>query len=142
MNKDVYITIKSVQTVEEESDTTELFTVGKMAKEKGRYILRYEESEATGFQGSRVKLSVDGNEKVTMERSGKTLSNLIIEKGKKHHCHYGTEFGDFMVGISTDEIKNEIGDNGGDLYFKYTIDINSSYMSDNELFINIKESNN
>ena len=78
---------------------------------------------------------------VTMMRSGKAMSTLIIERGKKHHCHYGTEFGEFMIGISTDEIKNGLSESGGDIYLKYTLDINSSFMSENEMFINVKECN-
>ena len=46
-----------------------------------------------------------------------------------------------MVGINTNELKNEITDKGGDLYLKYTIDVNSGFLSENELFINIKECN-
>lgn len=55
---------------------------------------------------------------------------LVHRKGKKHHCHYGTEFGDFMIGVCTDEIRNELAETGGEIYLKYTLDINSSYMSE------------
>ena len=47
-----------------------------------------------------------------------------------------------MIGISGDEIKSGVNDNGGDLYLKYTIDINSGLLSENEMFINIKECGN
>lgn len=138
--KDVCITIKSTQIVNSESDTTELFTIGKMGKSGEGYSITYEESEATGFEGSNVTLSVS-DDTVTMLRQGRSMSNLIIERGKKHHCHYGTEFGDFIVGINTDKITSTLTDDGGDLYLKYTIDINSSFMSQNEMFINIRENN-
>ena len=125
MKKNVCITIKSTQTVDEEKDTTELFTFGAMEQFDGGFRLHYDESEATGFEGSSVTLEVSDN-MVTMTRSGKVISSLFIEKGKKHHCHYGTEFGDFMIGVCTDEIKNELKSTGGDVYLRYTLDINSS----------------
>ena len=140
MKKNVCITIKSTQTVDEEKDTTELFTFGAMEQFDGGFRLHYDESEATGFEGSSVTLEVSDN-MVTMTRSGKVISSLFIEKGKKHHCHYGTEFGDFMIGVGTDEIKNELKSTGGDVYLRYTLDINSSYMSENEMHINVKECN-
>ena len=140
MKKNVCITIKSTQTVDEEKDTTELFTFGAMEQFDGGFRLHYDESEATGFEGSSVTLEVSDN-MVTMTRSGKVISSLFIEKGKKHHCHYGTEFGDFMIGVCTDEIKNELKSTGGDVYLRYTLDINSSYMSENEMHINVKERN-
>ena len=140
MKKNVCITIKSTQTVDEEKDTTELFTFGAMEQFDGGFRLHYDESEATGFEGSSVTLEVSDN-MVTMTRSGKVISSLFIEKGKKHHCHYGTEFGDFMIGVCTDEIKNELKSTGGDVYLRYTLDINSSYMSENGMHINVKECN-
>ena len=140
MKKNVCITIKSTQTVDQEKDTTELFTFGAMEQFDGGFRLHYDESEATGFEGSSVTLEVSDN-MVTMTRSGKVISSLFIEKGKKHHCHYGTEFGDFMIGVCTDEIKNELKSTGGDVYLRYTLDINSSYMSENEMHINVKECN-
>lgn len=140
--KKVCITIKSTQTAENDKDTTELFTFGFLEKKKtDTFRITYEESEATGFAGSNVTLDVNGTDLVTMVRKGKSSSNLTIERGKKHHCHYGTEFGDFMVGIKTDEIRSSLDENGGELYLKYTIDINASFMSENEMFINIKECN-
>ena len=141
--KDVCINIKSTQSAEGESDTTELFTSGKMSpldNEEG-FSVTYEENGTTGYEGSAVNLEIT-KQCVRLTRSGTVLSNLIIEKGKKHHCHYGTPYGDIMVGITTDEIKSDINENGGNLYLKYTIDINSSFMSENEMYINIKECTN
>ncbi len=140
MTKKVSITIDSTQIVDGESDKTELFTVGTLEADKDGYKLCYDESEATGFEGSSVtvKLLPDS---VTVMRTGKAVSTLIIERGKKHHCHYGTEFGDFLIGVNTDEIKNDLTENGGEVYLKYTLDINSSLMSENEMRINVKEYN-
>jgi len=143
MNKEVSINIKSVQTADEERDTTELFTFGRLTrgrgKDKGKYTLSYEESEATGFFGNKVRLEV-ADDIVVMNRSGNSPANFVIEKGKKHHCHYGTQYGDFMVGITAEDIKYNLSeDGGGDLYMRYTIDINSSLMSENEMYIDFKE---
>ncbi len=140
MKKKVCINIKSIQHTEEDNDTTELFTYGFLSKGKNKYeyVVTYEESEATGFDGSYVVLDIKENI-VKMQRKGAVSSSLIIEKGKKHYCHYGTEYGEFMIGINADDIKNDLGDSGGNLYLKYTIDINSGFLSENEMFINIKE---
>ena len=136
MKKNVCITIKSTQTVDEEKDTTELFTFGAMEQFDGGFRLHYDESEATGFEGSSVTLEVSDN-MVTMTRSGKVISSLFIEKGKKHHCHYGTEYGDMLLGISASRIINRLSEEGGVLYFKYTIDINSAFVSENEIYFEV-----
>ncbi|MCL1832293.1 MAG: DUF1934 domain-containing protein [Oscillospiraceae bacterium] len=138
MNKDVSINIKAVQVAANESDTTELFTCGNLMHKRGDYTLSYHESAATGYEGSKVSLDITGDNMVVMRRSGDATASLIIEKGKKHHCHYGTPYGDFMVGISADDVRCNLDESGGDMYLKYTIDINSTLMSENEMFIDFK----
>ncbi|MBQ8931898.1 MAG: DUF1934 domain-containing protein [Ruminiclostridium sp.] len=138
MLKEVSITIDSIQIVDGESDKTELFTVGTMESCENGYRLYYDESEATGFEGSKVTVTVT-DDSVVVERTGKAISTLIIERGKKHHCHYGTEFGEFLIGVNTDEVRNDLDESGGEVYLKYTLDINSSLMSENEMKIKVKE---
>ncbi|MEG0615845.1 MAG: DUF1934 domain-containing protein [Oscillospiraceae bacterium] len=137
MKKEVLINLTSVQTVDSESSKTELITSGSIKPVEGGFEITYEESEATGFEGSKTILTCIGNERASIVRKGKSYSNLIIEKDHKHHCHYGTPFGEFTVGIFAHEINNELTPNGGKLYLKYTVDINSSYISDNEIYLTI-----
>ena len=142
MSKEVSIKIKTVQSADGDEDVTELFTFGKLSKLKdGKgYHIVYEESEVMGFEGCRVSLDITDSS-VKMSRTGNTSSTLFIERGKKHHGHYGTPYGDFMIGVNTDELKNDMTDKGGDLYMKYTIDINSDFLSENQVFVNVKECN-
>ena len=56
MKKNVCITIKSTQTVDQDKDSTELFTFGAMESTENGFRLYYDESEATGFAGSSVTL--------------------------------------------------------------------------------------
>jgi len=137
-NKDVMITLKSIQSTGKDKEEMELITQGKYRKTSDGFVISYDESEATGYEGSKTILTTIGESQVTMERKGSTTSNLVIEKNKKHHCHYGTPYGDFMVGITANDIKSNLDIDGGELYFKYVIDINSSYISDQEIFINVK----
>ena len=135
MKKEVLINLTSIQTIDKESTKTELITSGILEENGDEYTVQYNESEATGFEGSTTIVKVKGDKLVSIIRKGKVTSELTIEKGTKHHCHYGTPFGDFVVGIFAHSIINEIKDFKGQLYLKYTIDINSSYVSDNEILI-------
>lgn len=138
MKKDVLIKMKSIQTVaNDEKSEMELTTKGTLSGKDGSFIITYEDSEATGFEGSVTDITVKNNELASIIRSGASNSNLIVEHGKKHFCHYATPFGEFVVGINTKTIENGLTDSGGRLYMKYTVDLNSSYMSDNEIILNI-----
>lgn len=135
--KEVLITLTSVQSNGQEQASTELITAGRLEKIEEGFRIVYQESEATGYEGSETVLTCKGNTWASIERRGKASSHLIIEKDKKHHCHYGTPYGDFVIGIYAHSIDNALTEEGGKLYLKYTVDINSSYISDNEIYVTI-----
>lgn len=139
MKKDVCIKIKGIQIVDNQSDTTELFTLGSFYKKNQNYYITYDESETTGFINGKTTLKIEGNNKVTLLRSGPVKSHLIIENGRRNVGHYGSLDGDLMIGVYTKEMDSQLSDDGGDLYFHYDLDVNSSLISENEVFINVKE---
>lgn len=137
--KDVYIKIKGVQIVDDQSDTTELFTLGSFYKKNNNYYISYDETETSGFGFGKTVLKIEGSNKVTLLRSGETKSHLIIENGQRNVGHYDTMQGDVMIGVYTKALDSKLSDAGGDVYFQYNLDINSSLISENEVFINVKE---
>ncbi len=139
MKKDVLISIKGVQVVDGERDSIELFTTGSYYKKGGHYYISYQESEATGFNDTRTTLKIEDENRITLLRSGKNPSQLIVEKGRRNQCYYGTEAGSLLIGVSGDKIVSRLTDQGGDLEFKYSLDINTSLASENEVFIQVKE---
>jgi len=139
MKKEVLISIKAVYENEDDRDVIELFTLGQYYKRDGNYCISYEESEATGFEGSRTTLMVEREHRVTMQRKGAANSQLIVERGVRHQCHYDMGFGDMMVGVLGSRIKSSLTDSGGNLEVKYSLDINSQLASENEMYIHIKE---
>lgn len=137
--KDVSIQLVSRQSDGENKEETEIFSKGTFERTDCGYRISYEESEATGFQGSVTALETFGSNKVVMDRSGAVTSNLIIEMGTKHHCVYGTPYGSFTVGVNAKEVKCLLDDNGGTLDFRYVIDVNSSYIGDFEISVKVKQ---
>lgn len=136
-NANIRMTVK--QTADGNTDSSELFTKGEFREHAGSWFIDYDESEATGYDGSHVQLRIgQEDETITMTRTGKAFSSLIFENGKRHFCHYGTEYGDCMIGISTNEMRRGITSDGGEIYVRYTIDVNSGLMLTNEITINVK----
>ena len=130
--------MKSIQSVYDEKTETELITSGSYKTDDDNFVISYLDSEATGFEGSETEISVKGSSLASIIRRGTSSSDLVIEPGKKHPCHYSTPYGDMVIGIYTHALENKLDKNGGSLYMKYTIDINTSYMSDNEIIMNVK----
>ncbi len=131
------ITLNIKQTADGFTDESELFTKGEFRLHKGSFFIDYDESEATGYEGSHVQMRIE-DKMMTLTRTGTTFSSLIFENKTRHFCHYGTEFGDCMVGITTEELKPELSENGGKIHLKYTIDVNGGLMTENEITINVK----
>lgn len=134
-NCSIVLNIK--QTAGGMTDESELFTRGEFRVHKGAYYIDYDESEATGYEGSHAQLRVD-KAGITMTRTGTTFSNLVFENGVRHFCHYGTEYGDCMVGITTQELSNCLDENGGTVHLKYSVDVNAGLMTENEITIKVK----
>ena len=131
------ITLIMKQTADGEVDTSELFTKGEFRLHNGEYFVDYDESEATGYEGSHVQLRIN-DKLVTMTRTGAAFSSLIFERGERHFCHYGTEYGDCMIGITTVGLDTDLDESGGRIFIKYTLDVNAGLMLTNEITIKIK----
>lgn len=125
MEENYLITIKGTmeQDGERERESVELMTRGKFVRRGSSYFIAYEETEATGYAGctTTVKATADARE-VVMTRFGKVPSQLVIEKGVRHICHYETGFGSVSLGVAADVIELDLTDAGGRLQFSYTLD--------------------
>lgn len=139
--KNADITLISAATTEEGRDETEFFTVGTFEQTDEGYVIKYGENGEIGYESCQVTITILDSS-VLIERSMPAPSLLTIEKGKKHHMLYGTPYGDFMMGINAFEVQNRITPEGGTLYLKYSIDINSDFVSENEINLKVKVNEN
>ena len=123
MQENFLITIKGTMEQRGDSDTVELMTRGSLVHKEGAYYIVYKETEATGYEGctTTVKVAEDAR-KVSMLRYGKVPSQLIVEKGTRHLCHYETGYGAISLGVAADVIEHELTEEGGKLKFSHTLD--------------------
>ena len=143
-DKEFLITIVGTQRDEDgESDEVELFTTGNFYRAANSWCVAYDESEATGFEGNRTIVEVeDGLRRVTMTRLGNTSSQLIIERGMRHQCTYDTGYGSIIIGVSGDYIHSTLTEEGGELGFGYSLDVNTSLASENTVTITVRQPEN
>lgn len=137
--REVMVNIKGTQHNGIDSDCIEYLTIGKYGYKNGRSCISYDDSTSLGIPGVITTLHIDNNQKVVLQRSGSVQSRLTIEKGQRNLCHYGMAVGSALLGVYGESITNELCANGGRFYMTYTLDLNSSLLSKNELEISIKE---
>ncbi|MBR2293024.1 MAG: DUF1934 domain-containing protein [Clostridia bacterium] len=107
-----------------EPQTIDINTVGKRERSEGRLKISYEETEATGMDGSVTEITflTDQPEVVSMIREGAVSTALVFEEGKRHHCLYQTPFMPFEICVRTIKVENRLMEDGY-LALDYVIEI-------------------
>ncbi|MBR2868015.1 MAG: DUF1934 domain-containing protein [Clostridia bacterium] len=133
----VKITDRHIQDGEEMS--CELTTSGTLDFKPDGFTVTYLETDEE-LRGCTTTLKYS-NGTLTMTRTGKYNTELIIEKDRRHTCFYQTPFGELMMGVYTKNMFTDMNENGGTLRFSYTIDFNNDLASENDLNITVAVKN-
>jgi uncharacterized beta-barrel protein YwiB (DUF1934 family) len=133
------MTLKSIQRDAKDKTVSELNTEIDYATDgNGGFVIAYEESETTGMEGSRMQIRVTADNTVYINRTGNFQTDLVVCAGQKYFSNYETPFGEFMVGVKAQFVRSFLTENGGHLALRYTVDANSTLLSDNEIIVDVK----
>lgn len=139
MTKDTHdISIVGRQFYDDDTGEVLLSTTGVYTKRGSTRFIAYREYEEDNPSVSHTALLKVEDDKVTMSRSG-TSTRLILERGQRHLCLYDTGFGGLTVGVFTSQLDSTLEDEGGKLDIKYTLDVDSSLSSRNEIQIEVRK---
>lgn len=141
MKENCLINIAGTMEQGDETDTVNLMTRGRFTFVGDCFFIRYEESEATGYGGNVTTVKVESQDKVSMRRQGTMPSEITIERGRRHVCHYDSGYGSLSLGVAADEIDNKLTEKGGMLKFSYTLDSGKAMFSHNQVEITVREVN-
>ena len=140
MEKKVLVTINSTQHMDGESEQMELTTAATYLSDGPCHEIRYEETQATGLEGNTTTVRLEGDGTVSVRRSGKTDSLLLIKEGETNLCTYDTGYGQAMLGITGRAVHSTLKEGTGALRFFYSLSIDGALLSENEVSITVKES--
>lgn len=132
-NAIIKITDRHLQDGEEY--TSELTTAGEFELTDSGCRIIYKETDEE-LLDCVTTLTAD-SKKISMVRSGRYNTEMIIELDRRHSCYYSTPYGEMLMGIYCKFIENNIGESGGTLRFAYAIDFNNVPASENELLITV-----
>lgn len=138
--RDITLKIVGKNDINNDEDTIEFTTDGKMYEKNGSLYLVYEESEICGMPGCKTSLKL-GADKVKMARFGRNkekTTEMEFEKGARYANHYSTDYGIFNLEILTHEMQNSITyDDGGTLVLDYYISLNGLGEAHNRLTVTV-----
>ena len=132
------IKIVGTQTADGEQDVIELTTDGTLEQTADGWRLCYNETEATGMQGTVTKLDLTPG-RLNLMRSGTHPSMLVLEKNRRHHCNYHTPYGTIDLGTYTSELAYRLDEYGGEILFSYTLGFNGGISSAHTVHITVQE---
>ena len=139
MNKDVLITIHSIQNIDgQDCDGMELITQGTYEYAPDGARFSYMESELTGLEGTRTDFHIKPEE-VILSRRGSVNAQMVFRRGEKQKFRYQTEIGALSMGLNTHRLECAMDEHGGDMEIEYDLHFNQSFLSHNRFIINVRE---
>lgn len=109
-NEDIDVDNLPISEESPEPEILDINTVGSYTDDGERISISYNESEATGMEGSITTVTFLKSEPsiVSMIREGMVSTTLVFESGKRHHCIYKTPFMPFEICVRTVKVENSI----------------------------------
>ena len=140
MQKDVLIEITGTQNADGETGTINMITQGLLVTENGKVTLQYDEN-GDGRDAVRTILCVEDENTVTLDRMGDTEGRMTIQRGRRNTGLYTIGPCEFTMGVFGEHFSSTLNECGGKLSLRYTIDINTSFASRNEVNIVVRDLN-
>ena len=137
MTKDVLITISGVQMLDADEADVEMVTRGDYYQKNAKHYILYDEV-MEGFNGrvrNVIKISPDS---VDIIKKGAASAHMQFEKNKKNLSCYTTPLGDLMIGIHTNRISIDEGQDRLKINVEYSLDINYQHASECSISVNVQ----
>ena len=142
MEPNVLLTIEGQQWNDEDKpQAIKLTTEGRLYRKELAWYVVYDESEATGMEGTMTTMRVADDGSVSLIRTGSHGMRLTFKAGDRHITRMETPYGDLDVEVYTSLVQAGITDAGGFIHLGYTIDLNNREHMNTRLDVEIKKRN-
>lgn len=112
---------------EAEGGTFEMVTSAVFTAENGEIAFSWEESEATGMEGTQTTVSFREDEpgSVAVARTGAVESVFVLEEGRRHVTAYETPVMPFEISVFTRRARNTVSPvtGKGEMFFDYIVEV-------------------
>lgn len=127
------VEVSSVQSAGRDKDEMKVKTRGTMKEINGKIYIAYSDYENN--EACQCVIKAEQDKRLTIIKSGRVCSRMILEKGKKHYCPYTVKEGTLVLGVFTDDIDVEYSEESCNINLRYALDMNSQFIGTNELSI-------
>jgi uncharacterized beta-barrel protein YwiB (DUF1934 family) len=136
----VLLTIEGQQWNDDEKpQAIRLTTEGRLYRKDPAWFVVYDESSATGLEGTQTTMQVADDGSVSLIRTGSHGMRLTFLAGNRHITRMETPFGDLDVEVYTSLVQTRISEKGGYIHLGYSIDLNKRERMNTRLNVKIKQ---
>lgn len=140
MNREVLVSISGLQLADGTNETVEVISRGEYHFRGGTHFVTYEETteEASNRMDTKCILKIT-KEQIELIKKGEVTTRLLFEKGLPHISHYTTQFGDIVIGTTTNSIKLVEEEHELLAELAYSLDINDCFVAENQLTVKVSD---
>ncbi len=139
--KNVTITIRSLQSRDGEKESMTQRVEGRLSREEENYILTYREGEDSGLGRTRTTLRLEPG-RATLTRSGELKAHMVFQEGKPYTSLYETPYGKLSMTIHTRRLEGELKETGGSIYLVYQIQLGGADAGETRLRLTVNTKEN
>lgn len=132
--KNADIQIINMQNNHGEDTKIEFCCEGNFFEKKGVFYLFYTEMTEVGDTHIRLVAEKDS---VKLYRTGASKATMEYKNGYTYSFHYTVPYGDILMTLHTFELEQQLDENGGTIYLRYSLDIQGEIF-ENDMNITIK----
>lgn len=137
MTKDVLVTISGKRLMGEASEDVELIIPGIYENAGGMHTVVYDEP-TEGMEGTTTNTILIGGSGMEIVKRGLANARMsFLNSGKRTTTCYSTPFGDFMIGIRTNDINIAESSDSLHVSVDYSMDVGDEHLSECNIDIDI-----
>lgn len=114
------VNIRGTQMDEYDDNTMELYTEGMLTHDDEKYIIEYDESELSGMENTKTRLTVEGD-RVQLLRTGLIETEFVFLKSRVFEAAYDTPFGMMRLSVLPTQIMSDLSEESGKINLEYVI---------------------
>lgn len=139
MTKDVLVTIKGLQNIEDiqEAEEVEMVAKGDYYYRNGHHFILFDEIMEGFEEPTKNTIKISDNA-VEVKRKGAANVQMIFEENKKNLTYYATPFGTLQMGIAATRIDVKEEQESLDICIDYALEINAEHAADCQICVNVK----
>ena len=140
INRDAIIRVESSQWADgQQYDPIRLMTHGQLSyvKKDDVWNISYDESEATGMEGTQTRVSLFPNGRVVLSRTGSVEMELEFVKGDQRVEAKSTPYGPVRFSVLTHEVKGKMNEEGGAIELGYSLGFDNRHTISTKLQLQV-----